>query len=99
MQAVFIETFIHSEHFVPHALLECVGFPNDNDTDLEVFFQKSLQDDDSEWGSHKKIIDTKARKGMIWKCIPSSGQFNYVHIDFNGLGGFAHVIEDSTKFT
>jgi hypothetical protein len=65
---------------------------------LEVFFKKSLQDDDSEWGSHKKIIDTKTHKGAIWRCMPSSGQFNYVHIDFNGLGGFAHVIEDAKKF-
>ncbi|TNV79213.1 hypothetical protein FGO68_gene12107 [Halteria grandinella] len=97
MQTVFLETSIQSDHFIPHAQMECVGFIND-DTDMEVFFKKSLQDDDSEWGTHKKIIDTKARKGMIWRCMPSTGQFNYVHIDFNGLGGFAHVIEDSKKF-
>jgi len=35
---------------------------------------------------------------MIWKCLPSEGNFNYVHIDFNGLGGFAHIIEDSRKY-
>ena len=36
---------------------------------------------------------------MIWKCLPTSGSFNYVHIDFNGLGGFAHIIEDSRKYS
>lgn len=56
-------------------------------------------DDDSEWSQHKKLIDTKDKKGQIWKCLPSDGTFNYVHVDFNGTGGFAHIIEDATKYT
>ena len=36
---------------------------------------------------------------MIWKCLPSTGQFNYVHIDFNGEGGFAHIIDDAKKYS
>lgn len=45
--------------------MDCVGVPNDvdNEVDIEVFFRKSLEEDDSEWGQHKKIIDTKAKKG------------------------------------
>jgi len=31
--------------------------------------------------------------------LPSNGNFSYVHVDFNGLGGFAHIIEDQTKYT
>ena len=63
MQAVFIETAIQLDNHAPHAQLECIGVPDDNDFDLEVYFKKSLQEDDSEWGSHKKIIDTKSKKG------------------------------------
>jgi hypothetical protein len=43
--------------------LECVGVPDDNDFDLEVYFKKSFLEDDSEWGTHQKIIDTKPKKG------------------------------------
>lgn len=36
---------------------------------------------------------------MIWKCLPArGGVFNYVHIDFNGQGGFAHIIDDTKKY-
>ncbi len=65
---------------------------------MELFFRKSFLEDDSEWGQHRKIIDTKAKNGMIWKSLPTSGVFNYVHIDFNGQGGFAHIIEDTKKY-
>jgi hypothetical protein len=52
MQTVFIETVIQSENNVPHTYLDCIGVPNDidNEVDIEVFFRKSLEDDDAEWG-------------------------------------------------
>jgi hypothetical protein len=31
--------------------------------------------------------------------LPSDGEFNYVHIDFNGTGGFVHMIENVSKYT
>ena len=99
MQAIFIETCIQSETSVPHAQIECVGVPDDDHFDFELFFKKSLLEDDADWGDHKSIIDTKAKKGMIWRCLPSSGSFNYVHIDFNGGGGFAHIIENTKKYS
>ena len=100
MQTVFIETCIQSEDSSPHAQIECVGVPDDETTgiEMEVFFKKSLQEDDAEWSTHRSLIDTKSRKGQIWRCLPESGSFNYVHIDFNGGGGFAHIIEDSRRF-
>ena len=64
-----------------------------------MYFKKSLLDDDDEWGTHKKLIETREKKGMIWRCLPSTGQFNYVHINFDALGGFAHIIEDSRKYS
>ncbi len=31
--------------------------------------------------------------------MPNTGNFNYVHIDFSGTGGFAHIIEDTRKYS
>jgi hypothetical protein len=31
--------------------------------------------------------------------LPNTGNFNYVHIDFSGTGGFAHIIEDTRKYS
>ena len=61
MTTVFIETSIKTEHSLPHAQIDWIGIPNDIEMefDLEVYFKKSLLEDDSEWGNHKKIIDTK----------------------------------------
>ena len=30
--------------------------------------------------------------------MPTKGRFSFVNIDFDGLGGIAHVIEDTLKF-
>ena len=30
--------------------------------------------------------------------MPNKGHFNYVHVDIDGKGGFAKVIEDVKKF-
>jgi hypothetical protein len=64
--------------------------------DVKMFFKRTLSEDDYEWSTHKKIIDTEEAKGDITKVIP--GNFNYFHIDINAYGGFAHVIEDSRRF-
>lgn len=98
---MFIETCIQSENTAPHTYIDFIGVPNDLelDVDLEVFFRKSFSDDDSEWSTHKKLIDTKAKKGQIWRCLPSTGTFSYVHVNFNNEGGFAHIIENTSKYT
>lgn len=63
MQTVFIETSIQTDKKIPHAYLDCVGVPInlEHDFDLELFFRKSFLEDDSEWGQHRKIIDTAAK--------------------------------------
>ncbi len=100
MQTVFIETCIQSdEKNVSHAHIESIGVPeNEEMVDLDVYFKKSLLEDDEQWSNHKALIDTKAKRGQILKCLPEQGQFDYVHIDFNGVGGFAHIIEDARRF-
>jgi|ERR1719469_471506 len=71
-----------------------------DDFDLEIVFQKVLLEGDSEWkqSTAKKVIDTKAKRGDLSKCLPTKGRFSFVHVDFDGMGGLAHIIEDTAKF-
>ena len=54
----------------------------------------------AEWkkSHHASVIDTKKYRGNVSKCLPTKGTFSYVHIDVNGEGGFAHIVEDEIKF-
>lgn len=71
-----------------------------DDFDIELVFQKALLEADSEWkqSAQKKVIDTKAKRGDLQRCLPSKGRFSFVHIDFDGMGGCAHIVEDTLKF-
>ena len=75
MQTVFIETCIQSdEKNVSHAQIESIGVPEFEEmVDLDVYFKKSLLEDDEQWSNHKALIDTKAKRGQIWKCLPEQG--------------------------
>ena len=72
-------------------------------SDLELFFKTALTESNKtseEWekSHHKKAIDTKAHRGNVSRCLPTKGSFSYVHVDINGKGGFAHIVEDELKF-
>jgi hypothetical protein len=62
---------------------------------------------ESEWSTHKKIIEIKKDKGGIRKQIPKSIflinpvkiiDFAYFYVDFNTSFGYAHVIEKAEKY-
>lgn len=61
---------------------------------------------ESEWNTHKKIIEIKKEKGGIRKQIPKSKivnnssklDFPYFYVDFNTAYGFAHVIEKPEEY-
>ena len=85
-------------------VVDAVAVPPTEDAfeDIELYFRKAFQEGDSEWKlstTSKQIIDTKPVRGNIQRCLPSKGQFSFVHIDLNGEGGIAHLIEDAKKFT
>jgi hypothetical protein len=61
-----------------------------------MMFKKELQEEGSNWSTHKKIIDTTAKNGDISKVIPSN--FAYFHVNFGGKGGYAHLIENELKY-
>ena len=92
---VFLETAADQEH-VPHVQIDVIPIDQDLEEDVKKYFKRSLTEDDYEWSTHKKIYDTTEAKGDISKVIPTN--FNYFHMDINWQGGFAHVIEDSSKF-
>lgn len=76
---------------------------DESNFDLELLIQKTLTDCDNEWdrSTGKEIIDTKSRGGQggnLQKCLPSKGSFSFVHVDFDGEGGMAHIIENVDKF-
>jgi hypothetical protein len=85
-------------------VIDAVAVPPIEDAleDIELFFRKTLTEGDSEWKmstTKMQVIDTKPWRGNIQKCLPSKGSFNFVHVDLNGEGGIAHLIEDSRVFT
>ena len=88
-----------------HMLIDAVGVPEEEESpldDLELYFRKTFVEADSQWNlstTAKQVIDTKPWRGNVQKCMPTRGKFSFVHIDFNGEGGVAHLIEDSSKFT
>ena len=102
MRSVFVETSLEIDISRGlHMLIDAVGVPSGGDDfDLEVIFQKALLEGDSEWekSNSRKIIDTIAKRGDVQKCLPLKGKFSFTHVDFDGLGGMAHIIEDSAKF-
>lgn len=68
-----------------------------------MFFQRLFLDEQDqdldELDTHKKrMINTEEHAGNIWKCMPIGGKFSYTHIDFNGFGGFACVIDEPESF-
>ena len=108
MRSCFVETTLEQDCTRGvHMVIDAVAVPDstadeeaDADFDMELVFQKTLLEGDSEWkqSTAQKVIDTKAKRGDLQRCLPSKGQFSFVHIDFDGLGGIAHIIEDTLKF-
>jgi hypothetical protein len=77
-----------------HSFIECIPISYE---DMEVapgYFKKAILDSDSEWSQNQKLIDTRG-KG-ISRSIPKD--FPYFHVEFSLNGGYAHIIEDWTKF-
>ena len=79
-----------------HTVIECIPIPRDAAAESVSYFKKALEEGDEEWSQHEgsQCIDTRG-KG-IRRCVPEN--FPYFHVEFGCNGGFAHVIENATKF-
>lgn len=90
---VFFETAMGLKNH-PHMVLECVPLPREMGDLAPMYFQKAIQECESEWAHNKKLISLKEKD--IRRSVPKG--LPYFHVDFGMQNGFAHVIEDELEF-
>ena len=93
---VFIEFSQHVNNH-QHMEIECIPIKSKLLEDAKLYFKKAFMEQDYEWTTNKKLIDTTPHRGNLTKYLNSN--FSYVHVDFNAQGGFLHIIEDVSKFS
>lgn len=91
--AIFFETAAIGKR-AKHMVIHCVPMPKRDAAVAPGYFKKTLSDTGSEWGQHRKIIDTTG-KG-VRRAIPK--EFPYFHVQFPDGTSFGHVIEDVKGF-
>ena len=80
-----------------HGFIECVPIPSRVSANAPMYFKKAIDESESEWSTHagKRCLSTAPPKGLR-QSIPES--FPYFHVEFNMRGGFAHVVDDETRW-
>merc|ERR1719154_147795 len=91
---VFIETAMGFKKH-PHMVLECIPLSDDMGSLAPMYFQKAIQECESEWSDNIKLIKLKDKK--ITSNIPKD--LPYFHVDFGLDNGFAHIIEEEASFS
>jgi len=86
---VFLETAMGFRRH-PHATIECVPLAEELGSMSAMYFQKAIQECETEWTDNQKLVKLKDRR--ISRAIPRG--LPYFHVDFGLDAGFAHVIED-----
>lgn len=78
-----------------HAVIQVLPVALNRLDEARTFFRKALNDSETEWAQHKKVLDTDGKRG-VHGVIPKG--FTYIHIDFALTGGFAHQVEDTSQW-
>lgn len=91
---IFFETAIGLKHH-PHMVYHCVPLPREDGDSAPMFFQKAIQECETEWSHNKKLI-TLTQEKDIRRSVPKG--LPYFHVDFGLQNGFAHVIEEEQYF-
>ena len=79
----------------PHMIIECVPLPRDIGDMAPMYFQKAIDECESEWSHNKKLVKLTSEKN-IRRSVPKG--LPYFHVDFGMQNGIAHVIEDELEF-
>ena len=90
---VFMETAMGFKRH-PHMVIECVPVPEDMGSMLPMYYQKAIQECETEWTDNVKLVKLKDKN--ISKNIPKG--LPYFHVDFGLDNGFAHVIEEEENW-
>ena len=93
MDVIFTETYSHSKRKF-HMYIECIPLPKNEGSLAPMYFKKAILESDEEWAQNRKLIDTRG-KG-VRKSVPAG--LPYFFVDFGLDGGYAHIIEDASKF-
>ena len=80
-----------------HGFVECVPLPQRVAAEAPMYFKKAIDESESEWSTHagKRCLSTAPPKSLR-STIPEN--FPYFHAEFNMRGGFAHVVDDETRW-
>ena len=79
----------------PHMVIQCVPLPREMGDMAPMYFQKAINECESEWSHNQKLVKLSQEKN-IRRSVPKG--LPYFHIDFGMQNGFAHVIEDEQLF-
>uniref|UniRef100_A0A0N5ATJ5 CwfJ_C_2 domain-containing protein n=1 Tax=Syphacia muris TaxID=451379 RepID=A0A0N5ATJ5_9BILA len=95
MDCVFIEMAKNVKQR-QHMVIECIPLPSEVGDTAPIYFKKAIDECEREWSDNKKLIDLSKKNGDIRRAIPKG--FSYFSIDFGLQPGYAHVIEDESRF-
>ena len=91
LRPVFLETVVNLKR-KPHTFIDCIPVDAEMASDLPIYYHKAINDSESEWSQHRKLIKVAAERN-ISSGVPAG--FAYFHVDFfDGHDSFAHHIED-----
>jgi len=90
---VFMETAMGFKRH-PHMIIECIPVPEDMGAMLPMYYQKAIQECETEWTNNVKLVKLKDRN--IARSVPKG--LPYFHVDFGLDNGFAHVIEEEENW-
>jgi hypothetical protein len=95
-KVVFVHTsFPDKGHH--HISVDCVPISPELFDEAPAHFCQSLLQSDEEWSTNVKLITLTSTKGLR-KSVPA--KFPYFCVEFGDTGdGYAHVIEDRSKFS
>lgn len=93
MDVIFTECYMSATKKT-HNFIECIPLPKEEGSMAPMYFKKAIQESDTEWSENKKLIDTR-QKG-VRNSIPIG--LPYFYVEFGIDGGYAHIIEDQSKF-
>lgn len=96
---VFIECVMKTGDARRHTFIDCIPTPRGQYSEnVKGHFLKALEETDTEWSQHKKVIDTSHKAGGLRSALPRK-HFPYFYVDFRLDQGYAHVIEDPDRFS